>query len=60
MSAVSTRESDSAAAMANYQEVFRLMGLVALGVAALLLVLSPFLKRMMHLDKQIEEVAHGS
>ena len=52
--------ADPAAAMANYQEVFHLMGLVALGVAALLLLLSPFLKRMMHLDKQIEEVAHGS
>ena len=52
--------ADPLAAMANYQEVFRLMGLVALSVAALLLLLSPFLKKMMHLDKPMEEAGHGS
>jgi POT family proton-dependent oligopeptide transporter len=46
--------TDPAAAMANYQDVFQLMGLTALAVAALLLILSPFLKRLMHLDKSLE------
>lgn len=53
--------ADPAAAMANYQEVFRLMGLTAMGVAALLLLLSPLLKRWMHLDKDLqEEKVNGS
>jgi len=34
-------------------------GLVALPVAALQL-LSPFLKKMMHLDKPMKEAGHGS
>jgi POT family proton-dependent oligopeptide transporter len=47
--------ADPAAAMSNYQDVFRLMGLTAMGVAVLLLVLSPFLKKLMHLDKSVEQ-----
>ena len=43
--------ADPAAAMANYQNVFQMLGLLALGVAAVLLVLSPFLKKRMHLDR---------
>lgn len=44
----------------NYQEVFRLAGSVAPADAALLRVLPPLLKRMRHLDKQLEEIDHGS
>ena len=53
--------SDPAAAMANYQDVFQMMGMIALSVAAVLLILSPFLKKLMHLDKTVgaEEFAGG-
>jgi len=47
--------TDPAAAMSNYQDVFRQMGLAALGIAALLLFLSPFLKRLMHLDRSMNQ-----
>lgn len=58
---VGSELADPVAAMANYQEVFKLMGLVAMGVAAFLLILSPLLKRLMHLDKKVEErMADGS
>jgi len=30
------------------------MGLIAISVAVVLLILSPFLKKLMHLDKSIE------
>jgi len=46
--------TDPAAAMANYQDVFQMMGMIALSVAAVLLILSPFLKKLMHLDKSVE------
>jgi len=47
--------------MANYQDVFQMMGLIAISVAAVLLILSPFLKKLMHLDKTVgeEECAGG-
>jgi POT family proton-dependent oligopeptide transporter len=53
--------TDPAAAMSNYQDVFQLMGLIAISVAVVLLILSPFLKKLMHLDKSIaaEEFAGG-
>jgi len=53
--------TDPAAAMANYQDVFQMMGMIALSVAAVLLILSPFLKKLMHLDKTVgaEEYAGG-
>jgi dipeptide/tripeptide permease len=40
--------------MANYQDVFQMMGLIALSVAVVLLLLSPILKKLMHLDKSID------
>jgi len=46
--------ADPAAAMANYQDVFQMMGMIAMSVAVVLLVLSPLLKKLMHLDKTIE------
>jgi POT family proton-dependent oligopeptide transporter len=45
--------TDPAAALTNYQDVFQLMGLFAFSVAVVLLLLSPFLKKLMHLDKSI-------
>jgi POT family proton-dependent oligopeptide transporter len=44
---------DPLAAMANYQDVYRLLGLSALVVAGILLVLTPLLKKLMHLDKDV-------
>jgi POT family proton-dependent oligopeptide transporter len=46
--------SDPAAALANYQDVYQLLGIYALSVAGVLLVLTPLLKKLMHLDKDIE------
>jgi len=46
--------SDPVAALANYQDVYQLLGVYALSVAAVLLVLTPLLKKLMHLDKDIE------
>ena len=43
--------TDPLAAIAKYQEVYKLLGLYALVVAAVLLVLTPILKRLMHLEK---------
>jgi POT family proton-dependent oligopeptide transporter len=46
--------SDPIAALANYQDVYQLLGVYALSVAGVLLVLTPLLKKLMHLDKDIE------
>mgnify|MGYP001822604961 CR=1 FL=1 len=57
---VSSEPADPAAAMANDQDVFKLMGLVALG-AAVFPLLSPVLKGLMHLDNKLQErVPDGS
>ena len=45
---------DPLAAIANYQDVYQLLGIYALAVAGVLLVLTPLLKKLMHLDKDIE------
>jgi POT family proton-dependent oligopeptide transporter len=43
--------TDPLAALANYQEVYKLLGMYALSVGAVLLLLTPYLKRLMHLDE---------
>jgi POT family proton-dependent oligopeptide transporter len=45
--------SDPVAALANYQDVYQLLGIYALSVAGAVLVLTPLLKKLMHLDKNI-------
>ena len=47
------------AAMANYQDVYRLLGIYALSVAGILLVLTPLLKKLMHLDKDAEPAEYS-
>jgi POT family proton-dependent oligopeptide transporter len=44
---------DPAAALANYQDVYSQLGLYALAVAVVLLVLTPYLKKRMHLAAPI-------
>jgi len=46
--------ADPVAAMANYQDVYELLGLYALSVAAVLLLLTPVLKKLMHLDQIVD------
>ena len=48
---ISGELADPLAAMANYQDVYKLLGLYALSVAAVLLLLTPVLKKLMHMDK---------
>ena len=43
--------TDPKAALANYQDVYQLLGIYALMVAGVLLLLTPLLKKLMHLDK---------
>jgi POT family proton-dependent oligopeptide transporter len=50
---------DPLAAMANYQDVYQLLGVYALAVAGVLLVLTPLLKKLMHLDKDIEHTVYA-
>ena len=51
--------TDPLAAMANYQDVYRLLGIYALTVAGILLVLTPLLKKLMHMDKDTEPVEYS-
>jgi POT family proton-dependent oligopeptide transporter len=50
--------TDPLAAMTNYQDVYRLLGIYALAVAGVLLLLTPLLKKLMHLDKEIQHPVH--
>jgi len=46
--------ADPQVAMAHYREIYQLLAYYALSVGAVLLVLTPLLKKLMHLDKIVD------
>jgi POT family proton-dependent oligopeptide transporter len=51
--------ADPQIAMANYREIYQLLGFYALAVGAVLLLLAPILKKLMHLDKIIDSGSYS-